>query len=82
MEAEGKSGLTINSNCSLLSDLVDTCIKSGLLTGHTKPLPLLTAQQGNPTKPAPLTGPYRGHTKTSLSHGKQQCQGVGVDCCR
>lgn len=61
MEAEGKSGLTINSKCSLLSGLVDTCIKSGLLAGQTNPFNLVdyTAGEANHIPPAEEQD-YRG----------------------
>ena len=37
MQAQGLSGLTINSKCSLLSGLIDRSIKSGLLEGWSNP---------------------------------------------
>ena len=54
MQREGLSGLTINSKCSLLSGLIDTCIKSGLLAGKTNPFALVdyAAGEANHIPPA------------------------------
>ena len=61
MEGEGLSGQTVNSKCSLLSGLVDTCIKSGLLAGHSNPFALIdyAAGEANHIPPAEEQD-YRG----------------------
>lgn len=46
LQKEGASGLTIASKCSLLSGLITTCIKSGLLAGRTNPFDLVDYAAG------------------------------------
>ena len=46
MEKDRLSGLTIANKCTLLSGLVDTCIKSGLLAGQSNPFGLVDYAAG------------------------------------